>query len=237
MKICGIQKLTLLDYPGKVAATVFTCGCNFRCPFCQNAGLVLPEFYAPQMDTMEIMDYLSNRKRVLDGVCITGGEPCLQKDIKTFIGAIKDLGLLVKLDTNGSFPEKLKELIDEKLIDYVAMDIKAGKEEYPKLIGVNKIPFENIEKSIEILQTGNIPFEFRTTVVKGLHTTDSMTQIGKLIEGAPLYFIQNYDESSEIIARIQGEIIEMNSFTDSELLDLQLAVLPYVPNAAIRGKE
>ena len=154
MKICGFQKMTMLDYPGKVACTVFTGGCNFRCPFCHNALLVTEVDECVLWDENEIIEYLYKRKGIIDGVCITGGEPLMQKDIAGFLRKVKETGLPVKLDTNGSYPEKLRELVKEGLIDYVAMDIKNSKEKYPATVGLEKYDISKVEESVDFLLFG-----------------------------------------------------------------------------------
>lgn len=201
MNIQGFQKMTLLDYPQRVACTVFTGGCNFRCPFCHNASLVTDINLKSAFSEDEILDFLKKRQGVLDGVCITGGEPLLQPDIKQFIIKIKSLGYKVKLDTNGSFPEKLKELIDEKLIDYVAMDIKNAKEKYPITAGITNDIMPSIEKSVKILLENRVEYEFRTTVTAQHHTVEDIENIAKWIKGAKKYFIQGFVDSGEILGK------------------------------------
>ena len=196
MLIGGFQKMTMLDYPGKVAATVFTYGCNFRCPFCHNATLVIDE--AQLFSEDEILAYLNKRKGILDGVCISGGEPLLQNDIFDFIKKIKSLGLLVKLDTNGSYPERLREAIDSGLVDYVAMDIKTSKENYSRVADTN-VKIEDIEKSVQILLESNIDYEFRTTVVRELHTKEDFVKISNWIKGAKRYFLQCFKDNENLI--------------------------------------
>ena len=227
MNLQGYQKLTLLDFPGKVACTVFTGGCNFKCPFCHNASLVLSpnEFKSAQED---IFIYLSSRKGIIDGVCITGGEPLLQPDIEDFIVKVKELGLLVKLDTNGSFPSKLKTLLDKGLLDYVAMDIKASKENYSKLCGV-EINIEDIKESIEIIRDSDIPYEFRTTAVKELHTKEDFYNIGLWLKGAKQYFIQGFVDSGNLIK--EG----LSAFSDAEMQELLKEVQQNIPEAQLRG--
>lgn len=198
MKISGFQKMTLLDFPGKVACTIFTFGCNLRCPFCHNASLVLGGAEEEHTEE-EILSYLEKRKGLLDGVCITGGEPLLQPDIKDFIGKVKALGYAVKLDTNGCYPEKLKELINGGLIDYVAMDIKNCLSEYPKTVGIKDFDTAPIKESIEFLVNGNVEFEFRTTVVKELHSAESIKALADDISGAKRYFLQNFVDSGDLI--------------------------------------
>ena len=198
MKISGFQKMTLLDFPGKVACTVFTFGCNLRCPFCHNASLVLGGAQSEYTEE-EILSYLQKRKGLLDGVCITGGEPLLQNGISEFIKKIKDLGFSVKLDTNGCYPEKLKELIDSNLIDYVAMDIKNSFEEYGKTVGIKNFDTTPIKESVAILNRSGIDFEFRTTVVKELHSLESIKAIASEIKGAKKYFLQSFVDSGDLI--------------------------------------
>lgn len=199
MNIQGFQKMTLLDYPERVACTVFTGGCNFRCPFCHNASLVTDINLKSAFSEEEILSFLEKRQGILDGVCVTGGEPLLQPDIKQFIIKIKSLGFKVKLDTNGSFPDKLKELIDENLVDYVAMDIKNSKEKYLITAGVTKDIMPSVEKSVKILLENRVDYEFRTTVTAQHHTVEDIENIAKWIKGAKRYFIQGFVDSGEIL--------------------------------------
>ena len=210
MKINGFQKLTLLDFPEKVACIIFTAGCNFRCPFCHNASLVTHIDENQNIDEEEIFTYLEKRKGLLDGVCITGGEPLLQSDIKEFIQKIKDMGYAVKLDTNGSYPEKLRDLIENNLVDYVAMDIKNSREKYAETAGIQNLLLDNIEKSISLLLENKVDYEFRTTVVNELHTKEDIKNISVLIKGAKKYFIQNFKDSGDIIARNMTEVTQNN---------------------------
>lgn len=194
MIIKGLQKLTLVDYPGKVACTIFVFGCNFRCPFCQNPSLVIDDG-SPAIEEKEILNFLSERKGFLDGVCITGGEPTLQDDLPEFIRKIKSLGFLVKLDTNGTNPDMLKELIDEKLIDYVAMDIKTRLdfERYRSVVrALDQKEFEKVKKSIEVIRSSGVDYEFRTTVVPTLLSQEDVVEIAKYISGAKLFSIQQF---------------------------------------------
>lgn len=199
MKIFGLQKLTLLDYPGKVACTAFTGGCNFCCPFCHNASLVINPDATGAMDEDEFLRFLQKRVKVLDGVCISGGEPLLQPDIELLMRHIKKLGLSIKLDTNGSFPSLLKHLIDNKLVDYVAMDIKNSKKNYFKTIGTDKIPLESIEKSADLLMKKVVPYEFRTTVVRQLHTAEDFIAIGQWLSKDSPYYLQAFVDSGDLI--------------------------------------
>lgn len=229
MQIHGLNKTTLLDYPGHVAATIFTGGCNFRCPFCHNGDLVLRPETMPTYTEEEIFSFLKKRKPVLSGVCITGGEPTLQKDLPDFISQIKDMGYLVKLDTNGSNPQMLSLLLNNSLLDYVAMDIKSGKSDYAHVAGCNPALLSNIEASVEILNTCHIPHEFRTTVVKGLHTTDTFHEIGNWLPSDSLYFLQSYKESAQVIDK------SFSSFSEEEMKKFLEITQKYIPQTALRG--
>lgn len=199
MQIHGLNKTTLLDYPEHVACTVFCGHCNFRCPFCQNADLVLNPSSQPSIPEEEFWTFLSKRKGMLEGVCITGGEPTLHKDLPDFIARIKAQGLLVKLDTNGYRPEILKKLMEENLIDYVAMDLKSSKEGYALSAGLQNFDIRAVETSVDLLMRGNIPYEFRTTVVKDLHTFQDFLSISEWIKGCRAYYLQSYTASGSIL--------------------------------------
>lgn len=222
--------MTLLDYPGKIAATVFTGGCNFRCPYCHNASLVLNAGNTQDISEKDFFEFLSKRKGLIDGVCISGGEPLLQKEIGQFIFEIKSLGFLVKLDTNGSFPAKLKELVGNGLVDYVAMDIKNSPASYARAVGTIEDVLTKITESVAFLLTGHVEYEFRTTVVKGLHTTEDFVSIGKWIQGTERYFLQNFVDSGDLIQPgLQGvEKAELIAFAD--------VVRAYVPSVQIRNE-
>ena len=228
MLIKGFQKLTLLDYPGKTACTVFTGGCNYRCPFCHNAGLVT------KLDTEiisegEVLSHLKKRQGILDGVAISGGEPLLQGDIEEFLQKIKELGYSIKLDTNGSFPDKLKSIIDKGLCDYVAMDIKNSKERYNETIGIDNFDISLMEKSVEILRASDVDFEFRTTVTKNFHTMEDIEKIGEWVKGVEKYYLQNFVDSGNLIdSNVEG--------VSKEEMQLMLErIKKYVPTAEIRG--
>lgn len=227
--IYGLQKLSLLDYPGKTACTVFTGGCNFRCPYCHNASLVVGLNEVEPIDYDDFFAFLNKRKNILDGVCITGGEPLLQPDIEDFIREIKLLGYSVKLDTNGSFPDKLKHLIDEKLIDYVAMDIKNSPEKYSVTAGVSEPVFSKINKSVELLLSNAVDYEFRTTVVKELHSNEDFVSVGEWINGAKRYFIQSFIDSGDILGGT------FSAYSKSELEDIRDLMHSYVKETHIRG--
>ena len=228
MYIKGLQKLTLLDYPDKMACTVFTAGCNFKCPFCHNASLVFNRD-DNRISEQKFFDFLSKRVGVIDGVCITGGEPTLQTDIVQFIKKIKELGFLVKLDTNGYRPDMLKFLVDNKLIDYVAMDIKNCKEKYPLTSGVENIEVSFIEQSVEYLLADNVDYEFRTTVVKEYHTLDDMIKIGEWIKGAKKYYLQAFVDSGDLIC--DG----LSSYDKNDIQNLLNMIKPRIPSTKIRG--
>lgn len=225
----GFQKMTMLDYPGYVACTVFTAGCNFRCPFCHNAPLVTSVDNSELHSEEEIISYLNKRKGVLDGICISGGEPLMHDELFSFIKKVKDTGVLVKLDTNGSYPDKLLELINNGMLDYVAMDIKNSPSKYALTAGIDNLCFENIQKSVEILKDGRVPYEFRTTVVKDFHTVEDFYEIGKLISGADKYYLQQYIDSDRNIC--SGFL----PLTKEEMENVLESVRQYVKFAELRG--
>ena len=229
MRIQGLQKLTLLDFPEKVACTVFTAGCNFRCPFCHNASLVVNIPVEEQISEDDFFAFLEKRKGIIEGVCVTGGEPLLQPDVDKFIAKIKEMGFLVKLDTNGSYPDKLKDLVSRELIDYVAMDIKNAIDEYAITSGTDERYAEAIKESVSYLKSNHVPFEFRTTVVKHFHTEESFEKIGQWIAGAEKYYLQKFKDSGELInGHLQG-------CSDEEMEKFLEVVKKYIPNAKIRG--
>lgn len=230
MEIKGLQKLTLLDYPEKIACVVFTGGCNFRCPYCHNASLVFNKI-GEAIEEEEIFAFLEKRKGILDGVVITGGEPLLQRDIENFIKKIKEKGFLVKLDTNGSFPEKLKGLADKKLIDYIAMDIKNSKAKYAKTAGNEKLDITAIEKSIKIVMESGIDYEFRTTVTKELFQEEDFDEIGKWIAGAKKYYLQNFVNSGDLVGE-NG----MTPLSKNEIIRAKSILNRYIGNVFIRGE-
>ena len=199
MIIQGLQKLTLLDYPGKVACTIFTAGCNFRCPFCHNASLVIDTSANETIPEEEIFRFLTKRQGILDGVCISGGEPLIQDGIEEFIRQIKETGYDVKLDTNGSFPDKLIRLVDAGLIDYVAMDIKNSQEHYGRTIGIEDYDIRDVHRSVKYLMSGKVPYEFRTTVVREFHQRSDFASIGRWIRGAREYYLQQFVDSGDLI--------------------------------------
>lgn len=228
MNIQGFQKLTLLDFPGCVACLVFTGGCNLRCPFCHNAGLVRTPMEFPNAEA-EVLEYLSRRKGILNGVCISGGEPLLQPDLAKFVEKVKEMGYRVKLDTNGSLPKSLQALIETGLIDYVAMDIKSAPDTYGIASGCD-IPFEVFGKSIEILKNSGVEYEFRTTVVKGIHTAADLEGIAKML-GDERWFLQSFKDSGNVLC--EG----YSAFTLPEMQEFLEIVRKYVPRVQLRGQE
>ena len=228
MILKGLQKLTLLDFPGKMAATVFTGGCNFRCPFCHNASLVIPDKFGESIAEEEFFSFLNKRRGILEGVCVSGGEPTLQPDLTDFIERIKGLGFLVKLDTNGTEPEVLKRLIDRGLIDYVAMDIKSSKDGYGRAIGIDGYNTEKIEKSAEILKKSKVDFEFRTTVVRELHNEKDFEEMGKWLSGDEKFFLQTFIDSGDLIGEGYTAHSEEDMKRFAEILK------KYIPNSTIR---
>ncbi|MER2235055.1 MAG: anaerobic ribonucleoside-triphosphate reductase activating protein [Candidatus Limivicinus sp.] len=230
MFIAGMQKLTLLDFPGVVACTLFTAGCNFRCPWCHNAGLVLPEENPDLLEGEEVLSFLEKRKGVLDGVCVTGGEPLLQAELPEFLRRVKDLGYRVKLDTNGSFPERLEALVREKLVDRVAMDIKNGPSRYAETAGLRDLDLSAVTASKDFLLSDPVDYEFRTTVVRGLHTAESLLEAADWIAGAKQWFLQQFKDSGNLI---HGE--GLSAFTDGEMQALLETVQKKIPAAQLRG--
>lgn len=231
MRIHGFNKTTLLDYPEHVAATVFTGGCNFRCPFCHNASLVLQPGECPVIPEEEVLGHLRKRRGILEGVCITGGEPTLQKDLKEFICKVKDMGFLVKLDTNGYRPEVLRQLLSEGLLDYVAMDVKAALPNYTKVTGCPQLDLSRIEESIAILKNSRISYEFRTTVVKGLHTVEEFEEIGRMLKGCRAYYLQAYRDNENVIS--QGYA----AYPAQIMRDMKEMARKYIDKVELRGVE
>ncbi len=228
MKIYGLQKMTLLDFPGHVACTVFLSGCDLRCPFCHNFELA--EGRAPAVtDDAEFLDFLRGRQGLLDGVAFTGGEPCLYRELPDFMRKIRELGFAVKLDTNGLHPDLLGQILREGLADYVAMDIKNSPAKYAMTSGVETVDLDRIRESIGLLIGGTVDYEFRTTVVKPLHELSDFPEIGKMIQGAKRYFLQAFTDRDTVpfagFAAPSAE--EMRIFADS--------VRPYVGSAELRG--
>lgn len=229
MIISGMQKLTLVDYPGHTACIVFTQGCNFKCPFCHNSGLIQGENNSSKIDEQVLFDYLDKRKGLIDGVCVSGGEPLLQKDIELFIRKIKEKGYKVKLDTNGSKPDVLKKLLDCNLVDYVAMDVKNVFNKYDITAGTS-ISLDKIKESINLLKNSNVDYEFRTTVVKQLHSFEDIKEILEYLGRDVKYYIQNYRDCDTVLKK------GLSGFSDEELLDIQEKLEKKFPNVVIRGR-
>ena len=230
MLVSGLQKLTLLDYPGKVACTVFTGGCNFRCPFCHNSALVLPEQIAHDSSAEQVLSFLKKRVGVLDGVAVTGGEPLLHPDIGDFLREIKAMGFLIKLDTNGSFPDRLISLVEAGLADRVAMDVKNAPALYAKTVGLERFDLSGVERSKDFLLSGAVDYEFRTTVVKGLHTEGSLLDAARWIKGAKEYYLQQYKDSGAIL-----DAEGLTAFDADEMRALADAVRTILPTVQVRG--
>lgn len=229
MKFYGMQKMTLLDYPGYVACTLFTGGCNFRCPFCHNALLVLDLDENYTIPEEEVLAFLKKRQGLLDGVCVTGGEPLINKDIGDFLSKVKELGFKIKLDTNGTNPARLKELVSQNLVDYVAVDIKNSPEKYAETVGLKSFDMSTINQTVNFLMSGCVDYEFRTTVTKQFHTEKSMEEAARFIRGAKRYFLQNFVDSGNLIGSgITGQSKE-------EMEKLLSVVKKYVPDSCLRG--
>ena len=227
MKISGIQKLTLLDFPGKVACTIFTPGCNLRCPFCHNATLVFS--CTDEIGEESVLAFLKKRVGILDGMCVTVGEPLLQKDIAAFLRKVKDLGYQIKLDTNGTFPDRLQPLLEEGLVDYVAMDIKASPANYDNATGV-VTDLDKVRRSVELLKNSGVAHEFRTTTVKGIHTADDFAAIAEWLQGEENYYIQQYKIADDMIGA------PFESFTKEELNVFAAIMKQTVKNVGVRGE-
>ena len=228
MKIKGLQKTTLLDFPEKVACTVFTGGCNFRCSFCHNASLVLAPTEVNDISEEEFFRFLEKRRGILDGVCVTGGEPLLQHDILPFFERIHSLGLSVKLDTNGWFYDKLSNIISLGLVDYIAMDIKNTREKYAMTAGIPSVS-EDVFKSIKLIMECGVPYEFRTTVVRELHTVDDIRDIARSISGASQYYLQCFKDSGDLIGQ------NYSAHTEDTMRSMLEAIRPFVGKCALRG--
>ena len=245
MLICGFNKTTLLDYPEHVAATVFLGGCNFRCPFCQNRDLLLnPADYAAFSEE-EVFMHLKKRRGMLSGVCVSGGEPTIyRRELPDFLARIKELGLLVKLDTNGTDPTLLRQLYNDHLIDYVAMDIKTGPSDYSRVAGLTEVEdsiftasgqnlIENVKESIHFLMNdtdlSRFTYEFRTTVVRELHNADSFLEIGNWIQGASHYYLQSYKDSETVLCP------GFHSYSKEELSAFADLLRPMIPSVTLRG--
>ena len=229
MRILGLQKLSLLDFPGKVAATVFTGGCDLRCPFCHNASLVLPGRGTSALDAGGVLDFLASRRGLLDGVILSGGEPLLQPDAADFLAEVKAMGFAVKLDTNGCHPDALADILDRRLADYVAMDIKNSLEKYPWTVGVPGFDTAPVERSARLLMEGPADYEFRTTLVRPFHEVGDMETIGRWLRGARRYYLQAFVDSGDLVGG------GCAPFTPEEMEGFLQAARPFFQSAALRG--
>lgn len=226
MIISGFDKLTLTNYPGVVACTIFTNGCNYKCPFCQNGTLALG-VDKNRVPEEEVLDFLVKRRKMIDGICISGGEPTLQKDLKDFIKKVKEIGVLVKLDTNGSNPKVVKDLLDENLLDYIAMDIKLPFSRYDKIAGI-KVNTDDLKESIDLIKNSKVEHEFRTTIIKEFHTMKDIEEIISYV-GNSNYYIQNFVDSDYVLQA------GLHGFTDEELGELDKKLNKKYSNAHVRG--
>ena len=229
MHIHGLQKLAMVDYPGKLAATVFTGGCNLRCPFCHNALLVTRLAETPEILEQEVLDFLSSRRGLLDGVVLSGGEPLLQPDAADFLQTVREMGFAVKLDTNGCYPSALADILDRGLADYVAMDIKNSREKYAGTVGEPGFDLAPVEESIRLLRQSGVDYEFRTTLVRELHTPEDLDKIVVWLEGAPRYFLQNFVDSGNLIGH------GYHGFTAEEMRSFADRVRPFFGSVELRG--
>ena len=229
MRICGLQKLAMVDFPGKLAATVFTGGCNLRCPFCHNALLVTRLAESPALDEQEILQFLRSRRGLLDGVVLSGGEPLLQPGADAFLAAVREMGFAVKLDTNGCYPKALAEILNRGLVDYVAMDIKNSREKYAQTVDILDFDVTGVEESLNLLKHSGVDYELRTTVVREFHTAQDIAAIGEWCAGAPRYYLQNFVDSGALIgAGLHSvEPLELQAFAD--------AARPYFGLVEVRG--
>ncbi len=229
MKIYGLQKTSLLDFPGKMACTVFTGGCNLRCPFCHNASLVTGLSEVEPIDEKEVFDLLKKRKGILDGVAVTGGEPLMQPDIEDFIRRVREEGYAVKLDTNGCYPDKLRRLLEEHLVDYVAMDIKNSPDAYAETVGIPGFDLSAVRESAAVLMNGDTDYEFRTTVVRELHRAENFEKIGQWLNGAKRLFLQSFKDSGDILGG------NLSACTPNELEQFRMILSRNITTVSIRG--
>ena len=229
MRIHGLQKLAMVDYPGKLAATVFTGGCNLRCPFCHNALLVTRLAETPEIPVSEVLEFLSRRRGLLDGVVLSGGEPLLQPDAADFLKAVRDMDFAVKLDTNGCYPAALADILELGLADYVAMDIKNSRARYAETVGVPGFDTAPVEESVRLLRSSGVEYEFRTTLVRELHRAEDLDDIAAWLQGAPRYFLQNFVDSGNLIGR------GYHGFTPQELHGFVDRARPFFGAVGLRG--
>ena len=231
MYLCGLQKLSMVDYPGKLAATVFTGGCNLRCPFCHNALLVTRLAETPVLPEEDVLSFLQRRRGLLDGVVLSGGEPLLQPDAIDFLRKVRGMGFAVKLDTNGCFPERLAAILEAGLVDYAAMDIKNCREKYPQTVGVPGFDAAAVEEGVRVLARSGVDHEFRTTFVRELHTAADVEAMGRWLQGAPRYYLQNFADSGNLIQ--EG----WHGFTALELQGFADIARPFFKQVELRGAD
>ena len=229
MRICGLQKLAMVDYPGKLAATVFTGGCNLRCPFCHNALLVTRLEESPVLAEDQVLDFLRSRRGLLEGVVLSGGEPLLQPGVVDFLEKVRELGYAIKVDTNGFYPKVLKEILDRKLADYVAMDIKNSREKYALTCGLESVDLTAVEESIRLLRESGVDYEFRTTLVRQFHTPEDLESIGQWLGDCPHYYLQQFVDSGNLIGS------GYSAFEPEEMERLAEDIRPWVTFVALRG--
>jgi pyruvate formate lyase activating enzyme len=229
MKLGGFQKTSLLDYPDMISSIVWTVGCNFSCPFCYNTELV--KGTAKDISEEQIFDHLKKRKGIIEALVISGGEPFLQKDLGVFCEKVKKMGYLIKIDTNGTFPDELKELIDKKLVDYVAVDIKAPKDKYEKLAGA-KVDIKKIQKTIDILQNSKVNYEFKTTFVPKFLTKEDIIEIGKWLKGSKKYYLQQFKNEMPVLS---NEVQHVKPYEKQEILDIIEEIKPFFEHCSARG--
>ena len=231
MGIKGLTKSTLVDYPGHTTATLFVGGCQFKCPFCHNGSLVTKPYTLPDLTRKELFSFLETRKGLVDAICITGGEPTLYSDLKQLIHDIKQMGFLVKLDTNGYEPYQLDQLIKEHLVDYVSMDIKNSLDKYAKTAGCTDFDPTRIKLSVDLLKDSDIDYEFRTTVVRELHSKENILSIAQWLKGAKAYYLQPYVESEDVIMPL------FTSYSHDQMLELKKLAETYIDNVHLRGMD
>ncbi len=229
MDIFGLEKLSLVDFDGYVSATVFTGGCNFRCPFCHNSALVLDVQNLGVIPESDVLDYLSKRKNILEGVCVSGGEPTLYPDLPVFIEKVKTLGYKVKLDTNGTNPEMVKSLYNAGLVDYFAMDIKNDVDNYSKIVGIDNYKTKKVEKTVDFFLSGGAPYEFRTTLIKEYHDFSNIISIANWIKGAKKYFLQKFKDSGTCIKS------HLSAVEDKVALSFRDILKDYISFVGLRG--
>ncbi|MCX8082769.1 MAG: anaerobic ribonucleoside-triphosphate reductase activating protein [bacterium] len=229
MKIGALHKTSLIEFPGCISCIIFIQGCNFRCPYCHNPELVLPEKFVPPLSTSEVMDFLIKRRKYLEGVVITGGEPCSDNDLIPFIKILKEMGYAIKIDTNGSFPDVLEKIFKENIVDYIAMDVKGPPEKYSKIAGV-EVDMGKIKDSIFLIMKGKVPYEFRTTVVKEMLDIDDFEGIGKLIQGAELFYLQHFRPSKAV----DPVALSYHTYSDTEFEEIRRIMLKYVKRCEVR---